>query len=119
MALRTNSLDVRALLQKPEADVYAFITFANDVVNDMLQNAGLSSTILGRIESLLACHFYTQATPDVVRETYAGATFEYPRNVSTNDKGFASTKWGQMAIVLDTSGTLRGINKTPAIMHII
>lgn len=117
--MRTNPQEVQGILQDSEADVFLFIQIASDVVDEVLLGSGLSDTMLARIEAFLACHFYAHGTPDVVRETYAGATYEYPRSASVFDKGYAATKWGQMALALDTTGTLRRANKTPVAMHVI
>ena len=120
MALRTNPEEVKTLLQDDEAVIPLYmIEIASNMVDRLLVGSGLDDKTLRFIEGFLTCHVYAHGTPDVVRETYAGATFEYPRSASVFDKGYAATKWGQQAMALDTTGTLKRANKTPIAMHVI
>ena len=117
MPIRVSSDNVRSLLQDDSADVFPFIMVANDIVDALLIGSGLSTTILARIEAFLACHFYLLSSPELVREEYDRARFEYVR--AKVDEGFRATKWGQMALALDTTGTLRGANKSQAVLYVL
>lgn len=117
MPLRTSSDNVRDLLQDDNADVFTFILVANDIVDTYLIGSGISDKMLGRIESFLACHFYLLSNPEVTREEYDKARFQYVQGKV--DEGFRATKWGQMAIALDSTGTLLGANKTRVALHIL
>jgi hypothetical protein len=116
MPLRTCIEDVRALLQDEEADVFTFIEVANDIVDTWLMGSGLSLRILTRIESFLACHFYLLSNPEVVREEYDRARYQYVQ--PKVEEGFRATKWGQMALALDTTGTMDGYNKIPVALYV-
>lgn len=118
MPLRASLENIRALLTDADADVWVPLTMANEMVDELLASSDLSTTILKHIETYLACHLYAQGTPDIVRETYAGATFEYPK-MTNNAEGLCSTKWGQMAIALDSTGTLKTLGLKRAEIHLI
>ena len=118
MAVRASIETVRSLLGDDDANVWPFMTLASEMVDELLASSGLSTTMLRQIEAYLACHIYAQGTPDVVRESYAGATFEYPRSANSGE-GLCATKWGQMALQLDTTGTLRNLERTRVEIHLI
>lgn len=117
MPLRTTSDDMRALLQDESIDAFIFIQVASDIVDTYLMASGLSSTMLARIESFLACHFYLLSSQELVREEYDNSRFQYVQ--AKVGEGFAATKWGQMAMALDSTGTLRGSIKTRAALYIL
>ena len=117
MPFRTTIDTVRSLLQDEEANVYVSLQVANDLVDALLVGSGLSTPILSRIEAFLACHIYSLANPELVREEYDRARFQYV--AAKVDEGFRSTKWGQMALALDTTGVLRGNNKVRVALHVL
>ena len=112
MPVRTNLDQVRTLLGNSSADAWTQITMASEMVDTFLLSQGLTAIQLKQIEAYLACHLYQQTNPAIVRESYGGATFEYNRG-KTDSEGLCGTKWGQMATLLDTSGTLRNLGKMP------
>lgn len=117
MPLRTSIDDVRSLLQNEDADVFVMMQVANDIVDTWLMGSGLTSKILARIEAFLACHFYLLSNPELVREEYDKARYQYVQ--AKVDEGFRATKWGQMALALDTTGALKGQNKMPVGLYVL
>lgn len=83
----------------------AFINTANTFINNSeLVEVGLSESLLTEIEKYLAAHFASLRDQRVQQENTAGeysATYQ-----GKTDMGFNSTQYGQMAVALDTSGTL-------------
>ena len=115
MAIRTSESAVRSLIADSAADVIFQITIANEMVDAYLVSSGLSAIILKQIEMYLAAHIWQLAQGgEVVAETYDKAKFQYASTLGVTDKGFGSTKWGQAALSLDTTGTLMNLN-TPRI----
>ena len=117
MILRASVDDVRSLLQDDEANVFTCLLVANDIVDAWLMGSGLSSRMLARIEAFLACHLYTLANPELVREEYDRARFQYAQ--AKVEEGFRSTRWGQMALALDSTGALQGTNKASAVLYVL
>jgi hypothetical protein len=117
MALRTSMSEVRELLQDEDAKVFIFIQVANDIVDTSLLGSGLSDRILTRIESFLACHLYLLSNPELAAEAYDTARYQYVQ--AKVDEGFRATKWGQMAIALDSTGVLLGANQKRVALHIL
>lgn len=106
MAERATAVDVRALLGvDASVDVAFFVTTANTVVDELLLSSGLTEATLKLIETFLAAHFYVLTNEGGARasETIGDATERYH---NTYTKGFGSTRFGQQALVLDTTGTL-------------
>jgi hypothetical protein len=117
MPLRGSLPEVLYLLGDTEANAFIYLNLASEMVDSLLGNSSLSAVILKQIELYLACHLYTQTNPDVVRESYDNASFQYL--VASSGKGFCSTKWGQMAESLDTTGRLSSLGKTQVAVHVI
>lgn len=86
------------------ADLNVFIEMANLLVDEELASSGLSERRLKLIESNLAAHFALLAAGGQIvfqakgesRESYAGKYGE----------GLKSTRYGQAAISLDSTGSL-------------
>lgn len=105
---RATDTDVRAYVDVPSAvDTSVYINAAVAVVTDKLTGKGLSESILTQIEIFLAAHFATLAVErgGLKKET-AGDSSQSYQTISEKFKGFTSTRFGQQAITLDTSGTL-------------
>ncbi len=90
--------------------VEPFIDVANVMVDNELLNATppLSDAILEKIETYLAAHFLTLFDPRVVKEQADTVSFTYESAVAM---GLDSSKFGQMAQILDSSGRLKQLNK--------
>jgi hypothetical protein len=118
MPIRANIGDVRDVLADQEANVLTQLIMASQMVDVLLGSSSLGTVTLKQIEIYLACHIYTQSSPDVVRESYDGASFQYA-GPSSYGEGLCSTKWGQMAQLLDTTGKLRNLDKKHVSLHVI
>ena len=90
--------------------VEPFIDVANVFVDDQLAalTPPLSDALLEKIETYLAAHFLTLFDPRVVKEQADTVSFTYESAVAM---GLDASKFGQMAQVLDPSGTLKQLNK--------
>ncbi|PHR87490.1 MAG: hypothetical protein COA78_37085 [Blastopirellula sp.] len=111
MAVLTTVAEVRELITLMAEDntiLHNFINTANVYREANLASSGLSTVVLTEIEKYLACHFAAMAEEKggIVRETIDDATDVYNNDYGP---GLRSTRFGQTAIILDTSGTLAGL----------
>lgn len=105
MALVT-SVEVQQIYPTSE-DLAFFIGAADILVTEELANQGLSVNRLKQIELYLAAHFavITLERGGLTRQRMGDSEDFY--QLWTNNKiGLQATRFGQQAIVLDTSGTL-------------
>ncbi len=106
MAIRTTAPQVCAIIDtalKPDA-VVPFIKPASILVDRIaLADTSVADDVLLEIETQLAAHFLTLFEPRVVKEEAGATKFEYE-----GETGMAleSSKYGQMAMVLDPTDTL-------------
>lgn len=113
MANRVTDEQLRAVVGAAADEVVTFyIDDANLLVNETLVGHGLSEDRLTVIEKYLAAHLYVLTvergglTKDKVGESEQGY-------VDFTGKGIASTRFGSLAISLDTSGQLALIVAEP------
>jgi hypothetical protein len=120
MPIRSDPSEVRALLgiDGEDRDVITHIEMASQMVDALLGSSSLGSIMLKQIEMYLACHIYAQGTPEVVRESYGDASFQYGVP-SGSGEGLCATKWGQMAKALDLTGKLSNLDKSQVSLHVI
>lgn len=105
---RAVSADVQKLIDNSAADVTLFIDIATNFVDAQLLSYGFSDTTLKYLETFLAAHFAVLALEKgALAEQSIGEAKEKYHNVYK--AGLASTRFGQQAITLDTSGTLAEI----------
>lgn len=98
--------DVKAIIET-DLDTTPFIDVASTIVSEELGDKGLSSERLRIITLYLAAHFccITVERGGLKRSKLGDADDSY--NIpAEKDSGFAFTRYGQMALVMDTSGTL-------------
>lgn len=118
---RVTDEEVQAVTGDSSA-VTSFVTTANLIVTDELGTSGLSDSRLKQIELYLAAHFWAitnergglvEKEVDNAKERYAGT--------STKDTGFRSTRFGQQAMALDTTGVLASLASagTKAVFRVI
>lgn len=90
-------------------DPTPFIATANLIVEEELLGKGHTQERLTMIELYLACHFTAIAEErgGLVRSAVGDAAETYADIYSV---GFASTRFGQVAIQLDSTGTLANMN---------
>ena len=107
MANRTTIERVRAIMAEMEvidADVTSYIGAANTFVTARLGTSSLGDTLLEEIERWVTAHMIA-ATRERLAQTEGagGASATYIGEYSTQ---LSSTPYGQMAMMLDTSGVL-------------
>ena len=105
---RVTDIEVFAIIDTTLTDINVFINTANMMVTSWLETAGLTDETLKEIERYLAAHALNvqdqrvkSVGVDVLSESYQGQW----------GMGLNGTSYGQMAILLDTSGTLGKIAK--------
>lgn len=109
--IRTTPEEVARIIEvDPAIPLEPFILAASVLVDEVEQNS--SSTFdfdrLQLIETWLAAHFYAIRDPRYLSERAGsvGTTIE-----SKVDLNLSVTRYGQMAMVLDTTGTLRRLSE--------
>lgn len=117
---RVTVADVRLIFETTLTDleIEAFINTANIVVNEQLQNSNCtySEDILTQIELYLSAHYCTLSDRELKSEKLGDATDVY---AGVYGMGYESSRYGQMAITLDTCGILKTSSNPPAIFEVI
>jgi len=105
---RVTDAEVFAIIDTSLTDIDVFINTANMMVTSWLETARLTDETLKEIERYLSAHVLSvqdqrvkSVGVDVLSESYQGQW----------GMGLNGTSYGQMAILLDTSGTLGKIAK--------
>lgn len=103
--------DVKALVDT-QRDTTPFIATANLIASENLATAGYSDARLYEITKYLAAHFTTVTEENGgVTLSRIGEAVEKYNDLSPGDKfGFKATRFGLMAISLDTSGILQSMS---------
>jgi hypothetical protein len=83
--------------------ITVFITQANLMTDAALSLQGLSEAVLKEIERNIAAHFIRALDPQAISERAGEVSVTYAGNFGEGLKG---THYGQMAMMLDTSGKL-------------
>lgn len=114
MALITVA-DLKLLIEVPpdvvDASLQSFITTADLIVTESLSGKGLSVARLTEIEKYVAAHLAIQLTErggltsSRIQDAMEGYTNLSPMGRG-KQSGLQLTRYGQQAIVLDTTGTL-------------
>lgn len=111
MAIRVTALEVKDIINTNIAEqviLNSFIATASLFVDENLVGLtpALTTATLKRIELYLAGHFtaITEEGGGVTKTEYGDSNETYSDVYSA---GFQATRFGQMATVLDTSGTLK------------
>lgn len=112
MAVRVVAADVKKVVSTSLADAVVddpIIVTANLLVDEHLLDSGLSAALLTKIELYMAAHLValTEEKGGVVRETLGDAARSY---ANVYEGGLKSTRYGQMAIAIDSTGTLAGLS---------
>lgn len=93
---------------KADLDLQPFLASAALIRSEDLAGSGLSSNRLDQIELYLAAHFAVVSLEfgGVVMSKQGGSSETY-RAPEAKATGLATTRFGQLALSLDTSGTLQ------------
>jgi hypothetical protein len=110
VTLRVSTVEVTQLIETdPDLDILPFIETANLLVDEELDGKGLSDERLRQIELYLAAHFTSlRAERGQLRRTGTGDSTEVYAGKFV--EGFALTRYGQQALMLDTTGTLAALS---------
>ncbi len=104
MAVRATAQMVGKIIKvKPAHDLTPFIEAANQLVDDLCLDSDYADSKLTRIETWLAAHFYAILAPRRKVEMVGGLQQTIESEV---DLGLNVTRYGQMAMQLDTAGNL-------------
>jgi len=113
VSARVSSDQVKEVIETSLSDATvlgSMINTANIYVDTHLLNAGHAANILERIELYLAAHIVALTEErGALKGGKFGDASEFLADVF--DDGFRSTRFGQMAITLDTSGTLASLGR--------
>lgn len=109
MPTRVTGSELKEILTTDKSDELLesqFITTANLFVDEFLSSVGLSDAILGRIELYIAAHFLalSEEGGGLIVDHFGDSTQRYADVFK--DGGLKSTRFGQAAIMMDTSNTL-------------
>lgn len=113
--MSVTSVQVKKIITTSIDDVTdPFINVAQNLVDEVLVNKGLSSTTLDSIVLYLSAHFVC-LTEELggLKRSRLGESDESYKTPGEKDVGFASTRYGMAAIMFDSTGTLGtlGANK--------
>lgn len=102
---RVTEADVRTIIDTTlgVGEIDPFITTANLIVEGYLASTTLTETVLTEIEKYMAAHCLSVKDQRVKSEKIDVLSFTY---TGTFGDGLKLTQYGQMAILLDTTGTL-------------
>lgn len=106
--MTVNSIDLARLIRLPsDFDDTGVIDLAASVRAEYLTGVGLSAGKLDAIELLLAAHFavLTEERGGLKRHSVDDAAETY-REIDPKQVGLRATRFGQQAVMLDTSQTL-------------
>ncbi len=109
MAIRTNTRNVKLIVETGLTNLTSFITTASLLVDEELVGTGMSDERLTEIEKYLAAHFVLMLEErGGLLETRSGESEDtYALDVG---RGLAQTRYGQQALFLDTSGKLNALS---------
>lgn len=108
---RITDTDVRELVELDDAtDIDWAVESAEDIVTTHLADVGHTDSILSRITLFIAAHFAALQSErgGLIRESTGVASANY---ANIYGEGFRSTRWGQQALALDSSGTLANVTQ--------
>jgi hypothetical protein len=105
MAVRVTEADVREIIDTTlgTGEIDPFIITANMLVNGYLGSSSLDETVLTEIEKYMSAHVLSVKDQRVSAEKIDVLSFTY---TGTFGEGLKNTQYGQMTILLDTTGTL-------------
>lgn len=119
MATLNTPSELRAYISAPasvvDATLQVYLDIANLVIVENLASAGFSTERLKLIELNLAAHFATQVPSSAggsagqLESLRVGQSEETYKTYMTGEYGLATSVYGQIAMALDTTGTIAGL----------
>ena len=106
---RVTEAEVEAIIDYDDTiELDPFIEVANQLVTELCTDSDYADSRLTEIERWLSAHFYHIRDQHVSAERAGEVGVNYQYKV---DLHFNQTKYGQMALLLDTAGNLAQLNK--------
>lgn len=107
-----------------DSDLSGFLATAQLLVSNQLSDKGLSNDTLDQITIYLTAHFATIGLDKGgLKSKKVGESSESYKVTGDKDTGLKSSGYGQMAMLLDSSGTLAGLNSQstslPALFEVV
>ena len=101
---RVTTAEVKVLIETDLTDLTAFITVADQLVDRVAAaDSSLTAATLKEIARWLSAHFVAIRDPREAKSTVGPTSFTYEGKTGM---GFNFTRYGQMAVELDPTGTL-------------
>lgn len=117
---RTTATEVKEILDNSkltDAIVDTYITAANALVTDVLENSGLGDVLLEEVERWLTAHMISVTLERTAKKEEVGEVkIEY---TGTYGEQLSSTSYGQMVMTLDTTGLMTGLGGGTATIYAI
>jgi hypothetical protein len=116
---RTTDIEVKKIISLNKVtDTTPFIDTANLLVTKHLGNSGLSDEELTQIEKYLTAHLLTLHNDERQLKTQklGDATDTYAGNFG---KGLEFSQYGQMVLMLDSTGTMQGLGGKKVSLSVI
>jgi hypothetical protein len=111
---------LKALVGSPRiaSELQLFMDLAERTTNRLLADKGLADDLIGDISLQLAGHFYVVSVErGGIHYMENGMAKESYNDLPKTDIGYMSTRFGQTACVLDTTGTLRDESKAAGVRY--
>jgi hypothetical protein len=111
MANRVEPNEVLDIITTSRVDIQPFITAANLLVTDVLGSSDLSTEQLKEIERWLSAHFVSISdggSGEVIEREVGETRIKY---ATITGKNLGTTRYGQQALFLDTTGLLSKVGK--------
>ena len=106
---RVSDVDIIQLVDiDSDIDLDPFILVANELVTELCTDSSYSDVRLKAIEQWLTCHMYQMRDQLVKSETAGPVSVTYASQIGL---GLNQTKYGQTAMLLDTSGNLAALSR--------
>lgn len=113
MPYRTDSTSVGGIIEVDDSiDLDPFIETANALVTEICAPLGYNEVRLELIERWLSAHFYAIRDPRARSEQAGDVQESFQFKI---DLGLNQTRYGQMALQLDTKGGLKNLNENSGV----
>ena len=108
---RVTDAEVKQIIDTTISDVSPFITVASLQVDRIAAKGVLGTAELKEIERWLSAHFIAIRDKRTIKDTVGDTSHTYE---GKTDMGLNFTRYGQQALLLDTTGTLAESGKRKA-----
>ena len=115
---RVNAAQVMEIISTSlsEEQINAFINTAHTIIAAKLTDVGLDTDTLTQIELWLSAHFLSMRDQRPNSETIAEYSVRYQ---GSTGMGLEATTYGQQALTLDWSGTLKSLGLKKATLFVV